>query len=66
VALLETQVQYVMSMLKAAIDTADGRFEIEVRQDVHDATTPCVQEAWWPHDLDPSRHVELVPQCAGP
>jgi 4-hydroxyacetophenone monooxygenase len=45
VALLETQVQYVMSLLKAALNTADGRFEIEVRQDVHDAYNTRVQDA---------------------
>lgn len=44
VALLETQVQYVMSLLKAALN-AHERFEIEVRQDVHDAYNARVQDA---------------------
>ncbi|WP_454056483.1 flavin-containing monooxygenase [Cupriavidus sp. Marseille-Q8015] len=45
VALLETQVQYVMSLLKAALNSHEGGFEIEVRQDVHDAYNERVQEA---------------------
>jgi len=45
VALLETQVQYVMSLLKAALNTYDGPFEIEVRQDVHDNYNVRVQDA---------------------
>ncbi|CAG9170106.1 flavin-containing monooxygenase [Cupriavidus pampae] len=45
VALLETQVQYVMSLLKAALNTYDGPFEIEVRQDVHDTYNVRVQDA---------------------
>ncbi|CAG2127122.1 flavin-containing monooxygenase [Cupriavidus plantarum] len=45
VALLETQVQYVMSLLKAALNAHEGRFEIEVRQDVHDAYNQRVQDA---------------------
>ncbi|RZT39127.1 flavin-containing monooxygenase [Cupriavidus agavae] len=45
VALLETQVQYVMSLLKAALDEAGDGFEVEVRQDVHDRYNARVQEA---------------------
>lgn len=45
VALLETQVQYVMSLLKGAMNGHDWPFEIEVRQDVHDAYNERVQEA---------------------
>lgn len=45
VALLETQVQYVMSLLKAALRNYEQGFEIEVRQDVHDAYNVRVQDA---------------------
>lgn len=45
VALLETQVQYVMSLLKAAMNAHQDGFEIEVRQDVHDRYNLRVQDA---------------------
>ncbi len=45
VALLETQVQYVMSLLKAAMREHAWPFEIEVRADVHDAYNERVQAA---------------------
>jgi len=45
VALLETQVQYVMSLLKAALNENQAGFEIEVRQDVHDRYNERVQDA---------------------
>ncbi|WP_236901350.1 flavin-containing monooxygenase [Cupriavidus necator] len=45
VALLETQVQYVMSLLKAALNENPAGFEIEVRQDVHDRYNQRVQDA---------------------
>ncbi|TFZ07742.1 flavin-containing monooxygenase [Ramlibacter humi] len=45
VALLETQVQYVMSLLKQAMANHDWPFEIEVRQDLHDEYNERVQEA---------------------
>ncbi|GJG98640.1 NAD(P)/FAD-dependent oxidoreductase [Cupriavidus pauculus] len=45
VALLETQVQYVMSLLKAAMNTHRDGFEMEVRQDVHDRYNVRVQDA---------------------
>ncbi len=41
VALLETQVRYVMGLLQQGLDKAGGRFEIEVRRDRHDAITPA-------------------------
>ena len=45
VALLETQVQYVMSLLKAALRDHGQHFEIEVRKDIHDAYNGRVQDA---------------------
>ena len=45
VALLETQVQYVMSLLKAALQKHGEHFEIEVRKEVHDAYNGRVQDA---------------------
>jgi 4-hydroxyacetophenone monooxygenase len=45
VALLETQVQYVMSLLKAALYDYGQGFEIEVRKDIHDAYNVRVQDA---------------------
>ncbi|SOY68887.1 Uncharacterized monooxygenase y4iD [Cupriavidus taiwanensis] len=45
VSLLETQVQYVMSVLKAALKANGAGFEIEVRQDVHDSYNARVQAA---------------------
>jgi 4-hydroxyacetophenone monooxygenase len=45
VALLETQVQYVMSLLKAALQSHGRDFEIEVRKDIHDAYNDRVQQA---------------------
>jgi len=45
VALLETQVQYVMSLLKAALQGHGRDFEIEVRKDIHDAYNDRVQQA---------------------
>lgn len=45
VALLETQVQYVMSLLKAAMNAHHDGFEMEVRQDVHDRYNVRVQDA---------------------
>lgn len=45
VALLETQVQYVMSLLKAALQDYGQHFEIEVRRDIHDAYNGRVQDA---------------------
>lgn len=45
VALLETQVQYVMSLLKEAMAGNGWPFEIEVRRDIHDAYNERVQDA---------------------
>jgi 4-hydroxyacetophenone monooxygenase len=45
VALLETQVQYVMSLLKAALQDYGQHFEIEVNKDIHDAYNDRVQDA---------------------
>jgi 4-hydroxyacetophenone monooxygenase len=45
VALLETQVQYVMSLLKTAMNEYEAGFAIEVRQDVHDRYNARVQDA---------------------
>lgn len=45
VALLETQTNYVLNLLRQAMDPARGRFEIEVRRDRHDAYNARVQEA---------------------
>ncbi|CUI81298.1 flavin-containing monooxygenase [Achromobacter aegrifaciens] len=45
VALLETQVRYVMGLLQQGLDKAGGRFEIEVRRDRHDAYNARVQAA---------------------
>lgn len=45
VALLETQVRYVMGLLQQGMARAGGRFEIEVRQDRHDAYNARVQAA---------------------
>lgn len=45
VALLETQVRYVMGILKQAMREQDWPFEIEVRQDRHDEYNRRVQEA---------------------
>ncbi|WP_216180782.1 flavin-containing monooxygenase [Verticiella alkaliphila] len=45
VALLETQVSYVMNVLRQSLDEAQGRFEIEVRRDRHDEFNTQVQAA---------------------
>jgi 4-hydroxyacetophenone monooxygenase len=45
VALLETQVRYVMGLLKQTLRDHDWPFEIEVRKDVHDEYNRRVQEA---------------------
>jgi 4-hydroxyacetophenone monooxygenase len=45
VALLETQVRYVMGLLKQVMNGNDWPFEIEVRKDVHDAYNQRVQDA---------------------
>lgn len=46
VASLETQVRYVLGIMKKAMKNAAGaRFEIEVRQDVHDQFNQRVQQA---------------------
>lgn len=45
VALLETQVRYVMGVLKQVMNSHAWPFEIEVRRDVHDAYNKRVQEA---------------------
>ena len=45
VALLETQVRYVMGLLQQGMARAGGRFEIEVRRDRHDAYNSRVQAA---------------------
>ncbi len=45
VALLETQVRYVMGLLQQGLARAGGRFEIEVRKDRHDAYNARVQAA---------------------
>lgn len=45
VALLETQVRYVMGLLKQVMNRHDWPFEVEVRRDVHDAYNRRVQEA---------------------
>jgi 4-hydroxyacetophenone monooxygenase len=45
VAALETQMRYVMGLVKQAMAQHRGRFEIEVRQDVHEAYNQRVQEA---------------------
>ncbi|MDO8385380.1 MAG: NAD(P)/FAD-dependent oxidoreductase [Polaromonas sp.] len=45
VALLETQVRYVMGLLKQVMNGNDWPFAIEVRKDVHDAYNVRVQDA---------------------
>jgi 4-hydroxyacetophenone monooxygenase len=45
VAALETQVRYVMGLLQQAMARCGGRFEIEVREDVHDAHNRRIQQA---------------------
>jgi len=45
VALLETQMQYVMTLLLEALRTHEWPFEIEVRRDVHDDYNARVQDA---------------------
>ena len=45
VALLETQVRYVMGLMKQVLAQQAGRFEIEVREDVHRAYNLRVQAA---------------------
>jgi 4-hydroxyacetophenone monooxygenase len=45
VALLETQVRYVMGLMKQALNKSKWPFEIEVRRDVHDAYNVRVQQA---------------------
>lgn len=45
VALLETQVRYVMGILKQVMNNNAWPFEIEVRKDVHDAYNVRVQQA---------------------
>ncbi|MRD49008.1 SidA/IucD/PvdA family monooxygenase [Caenimonas koreensis DSM 17982] len=45
VAMLETQVRYVMGILKQVMNANPGPFEIEVRKDVHDAYNVRVQKA---------------------
>lgn len=45
VALLETQVRYVMGLLQQGMTRANGRFELEVRKDRHDAYNARVQAA---------------------
>ncbi len=45
VALLETQVRYVMGLLQQGMARAGGRFEIEVLRDKHDAYNARVQAA---------------------
>lgn len=45
VALLETQVRYVMGLLQQGMARAGGRFELEVRKDRHDAYNARVQAA---------------------
>ncbi len=45
VALLETQVQYVMSLLKATLHDYGQQFEIEVDKEIHDAYNDRVQDA---------------------
>ena len=45
VALLETQTNYVLNLLRQAMDRHPGRFEIEVQRERHDAYNVRVQEA---------------------
>jgi 4-hydroxyacetophenone monooxygenase len=45
VALLETQVQYVMTLVQEALRKYGWPFEIEVRREVHDAYNERVQQA---------------------
>lgn len=45
VALLETQVRYVMGLLQQGMVRAGGRFELEVRKDRHDVYNARVQAA---------------------
>lgn len=45
VALLETQVRYVMGLIKQTLNQYQGPFEIEVKRDVHDAYNRRVQDA---------------------
>jgi len=45
VALLEAQVRYVMGLMKKALTTCQGRFEIDVRRDAHDDYNARVQAA---------------------
>lgn len=45
VALLEAQVRYAMGLMQKALATCQGRFEMEVRRDVHDEYNERVQQA---------------------
>ena len=45
VALLEAQVRYALGLMKKALSECAGRFEIEVRRDVHDDYNQRVQQA---------------------
>ncbi len=45
VSLLETQVRYVMGLVQQSLQQAGGRFEIEVKKEVHDAFNARVQAA---------------------
>lgn len=45
VTLLETQVRYVMGLVKKALDRHPEGFEIEVRRELHDAFNQRVQQA---------------------
>lgn len=45
IALLETRVRYVMSLLKGALQDYGQHFEIEVDKEIHDAYNDRVQDA---------------------
>lgn len=45
VALLEAQVRYALGLVKKALVHCDGRFEMEVRRDVHDDYNQKIQAA---------------------
>ena len=45
VALLEAQVRYALGLVKKALHTCNGRFELEVRREVHEAYNQKIQAA---------------------
>ncbi|QIL82728.1 NAD(P)/FAD-dependent oxidoreductase [Diaphorobacter sp. HDW4A] len=45
VAMLEAQVRYVMGLMKKALKECEGRFELEVKREVHDDYNQRIQDA---------------------